>query len=418
MARSERLRRRWAGIAVMVAVVGGLATFPIGGAVADAHDPVPVTVPHGVLQLHLGADGNYFRYPPNGSGTDQSISVSAKCVVSLETTPHQYVALSARGGITALGGVTEPTDGVAANVGFNPYGLGTKYSEGKGTSCGRVDSDQSLTLSLAGSLQGKVITAAQLDVEGKFNVVVQADLFRAGQYVDTIYLSDPDFSDNGPDAGARDNTRWEIATDFDAETSIPEPFDTMVLTPKDRVGSFSLEGGADGTPAADPLLEGAPAGTLDSLFEISTYYGDQLDCDEQITTSGEGITFTITRVDIGDCTADVPYNVTFSRSGTEQTATLEKDEAIVDAQAAEFLVDIVWAPEPAVTPIPATRITLPGGTETEVAWCNPGPSLSGSFPWCLTGQSAEIYGSQTAPSNQMQVTDHFYGYKDPAFSRR
>jgi hypothetical protein len=301
-------------------------------------------------------------------------------------------------------------------VGFNPYGIGAKYSEGKGTSCGRVDADQSLTLSLAGSLQGKVVTAAQLDIEGKFNVVVQADLFRAGQYVDTIYLSDPDFSDNGPDAGARDNTRWLITTDFDAETDVPEPFDTMVLTPKDRIGSFSLEGGADGTPAAEaPLV----SGTLDSLFEISTYYGDQLDCGETPPpTTDQGITFTITRLDVGACSADVPYNVTFSRSGTEQTATLEKDEAVVDAQAAEFLVDIVWAPEPAQTPVPATLITLPGGTPTEVEWCNPGPSLSGSFPWCLTGQSAEMYGSQTFPNNQMQVTDRFYGYRDPAFSRR
>lgn len=404
MSRTHAWRRRWTGIAVTAAVVAGLATFPGGGAVAAPDDDPPVTVPQGVLRLHLGADGNRFIY----NGGNQNISVSGKCVVSLGASP-KFVALSAKGGITAS------SDGVAADVGFFPYGLGAKHSEGKGTSCGRVDADQSLTLSLAGTLDGKVVSAAQLDVEGKFNVVVHADLYRDGQPVGTAELSNPAFSDNGPDSGARDNVRWEIATDLDPETLAPEPFDTIVLTPKDQVGSFSLEGGADGTPASEePLV----AGTLDSLFEISTFYGDQLDCNERITSTGEGITFTIERIDVGACTQDVPYNVTFSRNGTDQDVLLEKDESIVDGQQAEFLVDIVWAPEPAETPVPATLITLPGGSPTEVEWCNPGPALSSSFPWCLTAQESELFGTETAPDNEMQVTDHFYGKLDPAFSRR
>lgn len=406
MSRTHAWRRRWTGMAVTAAVVAGLATFPGGGAVAADNDP-PVTVTEGVLQLHLGADGNKFIY-----GDDvQSISVSGKCVVSLGANPS-FVSLSAKGGITGSSG------GVAAEVGFAPYGIGSKYSEGKGTSCGRVDADQSLTLSLAGSLAGKVITEAQLDIEGKFNVVVQADLYRGGQHLDTVFLSNPAFSDNGPDSGARDNVRWVITTDLDAGPA-PEPFDTIVLSPRDRVGSFSLEGGADGTPAAEVPL----ANTLDSLFEISTFYGDQLDCDEQITSSGEGITFTITRIHVGDCTADVPYNVTFSRNGTEQIANLQKDESIVDDQEAEFLVDILWAPEPAQNPVPATEITLPGEDPTVPDWCNPAPppsdyELPGSFPWCLTAEKTVVYGSDGDPDQMMQHEDHFYGKFDPAFSRR
>ena len=412
MARSTALRQRWAGLVVAVAVVAGLATFTGGGAAAipDDNDP-PVVVPQGVLQLHLGSS-NYFRY--TGSTDDQTISVNTKCVVALEANPR-FVRMSARGAITDTA-----QDGVAANVGFNPYGLGAKYSEGKGTSCGRVDADQSLTLSLAGTLAGKVVTKAQLDIEGKFNVVVQADLYRAGQHVGMVRLSDPAFSDNGPDSGNRDNVRWVIATDLAAGTPAPEPFDTMVLTPKDRLGSFSLEGGADGTPAAaDPLV----AGTLDSLFEISTFYGDQLDCAETITSSGQGITFTITRLNIGSCTVDVPYDVTFSRNGTDQDVNLQKDESIVDGQLAEFLVDITWAPEPAQNPVPATEITLPGGNPTVPDWCNPGPppagyELPGSFPWCLTAQESAVFGSSDSdPDQVMQVTDHFYGKLDPAFSR-
>ncbi|HEU4527098.1 MAG TPA: hypothetical protein VFT80_04140 [Actinomycetota bacterium] len=404
MSRTHAWRRRWTGMAVTAAVVAGLATFPGGGAVAAPDNDPPVTVTEGFLQLHLGADGNEFIY-----GDDvQSISVSGKCVVSLGANPP-LVSLSAKGGITGTSG------GAAAEVGFAPYGIGSKYSEGKGTSCGRVDSDQSLTLSLAGNLAGKVITEAQLDIEGKFNVAVQADLFRAGQPVGRVVLSDANFSDNGPDAGARDNAREVIVTDVDPQTPTPEPFDTMVLSPVDRVGSFSLEGGADGTPAAeDPLLPD----TLDSLFEISTYYGDQLDCAETITDSGSGITFTITRLNVGECTVDVPFNVTFSRNGTAQDVFLAKDESIVDAQEAEFTVDIIWAPEPAETPVPATLITLPGGSPTEVEWCNPGPALSSTFPWCLTAQESVLFGTETAPNNEMQVTDHFYGKFDPAFSRR
>jgi hypothetical protein len=409
---SSAARRRWTGVAVAAAVVASLATFSGGGAAAipDDNDP-PVITPEGVLQLHLGTS-NYFRYP---GSADQSISVNTKCVVALEANPR-FVRMSAAGGIT-----DEDTDGVAANVGFNPYGLGAKYSEGKGTSCGRVDADQSLTLALAGTLQGKVVTKAQLDIEGKFNVVVQADLFRAGQHVGMVRLADPAFSDNGPDSGNRDNVRWLIETDMDPNTATkPEPFDSMVLTPKDRVGSFSLEGGADGTPAAaNPLLPN----TLDSLFEISTLFGDQLDCAETIASSGEGITFTITRIDVGECTVDVPYNVTFTRNGTEQIANLEKDESIVDGQFAEFLVDIVWAPEPAQNPVPATEITLPGGSATVPEWCNPGPppsdyELPTSFPWCLTAEETVVFGSDGDPDQTMQHSDHFYGKLDPAFSRR
>lgn len=411
MSRTQAWRRRWTGMAVTAAVVAGLATFPGGGAVAAPDNDPPVTVTEGVLQLHLGADGNKFIY-----GDDvQGISVSGKCVVSLGANPT-LVSLSAKGGITGTSG------GAAAEVGFAPYGIGSKYSEGKGTSCGRVDSDQSLTLSLAGNLAGKVITEAQLDIEGKFNVIVQADLYRAGQHVGLVHLSDPSFSDNGPDAGKKDNVRWVIETALTPSTGTPEPFDTIVLSPKDRVGSFSLEGGADGTPAVGEVgaPEGTPLveGTHDSLFEISTYYGDQLDCAEQITSTGEGITFTITRLNVGPCTVDVPYNVTFSRNGTDQDVFLAKDESIVDVQEAEFLVDIVWAPEPAETPVPATLITLPGGSPTEVEWCNPGPALSSAFPWCLTAQESILFGTETAPDNEMQVTDHFYGKFDPAFSRR
>ena len=59
MARSSGLRQRWAGLVVTVAVVAGLATFTGGGAAATPPDPTVVT--EGVLQLHLGADGNRFE---------------------------------------------------------------------------------------------------------------------------------------------------------------------------------------------------------------------------------------------------------------------------------------------------------------------------------------------------------------------
>lgn len=55
-------------------------------------------------------------------------------------------------------------------------------------------------------------------------------------------------------------------------------------------------------------------------------------------------------------------------------------------------------------------------------WCNPGPppsgyELPGSFPWCLTGRESAVFGSDSDPDQVMQVTDHFYGKLDPAFSR-
>ena len=109
--------------------------------------------------------------------------------------------------------------------------------------------------------------------------------------------------------------------------------------------------------------------------------------------------------------------MTFSRNGTDQDVLLEKDESIVDAQEAEFLVDIIWARAGRDAGVGDAHHP-PGASPTEVEWCNPGPAPPSSFPWCLTAQESVLFGTETAPNNEMQVTDHFYGKFDPAFSRR
>ncbi len=120
----------------------------------------------------------------------------------------------------ALAFTTAPS---GSKLGLVADGLGVKInSEGNGQSCGRADGTaQVLTLALAGPVADREIDFAELDIEGKFNAQVRAELYLDGVLMHTEDLPTGSRSDSGPDSGDNDNYRWRLP----AEGSGPVLFD-------------------------------------------------------------------------------------------------------------------------------------------------------------------------------------------------
>lgn len=347
-----------------------------------------------VVHLHLGNDGEYVRFqPPSSSGqppTQQAIT-SKKCVATmpplLKVTP-------------------QPPAGA---VGLFDHGIGVSVAgEGSGTPCGRADGpSQALTLSLGGPLAGKLISFAELDIEGKFNVTVLARAFQGTTLVGTAQLKTGTNSDSGPDSGDGDNYRWRI-----------EPsgtFDTLMLSvdPTTPGGAFSLEGGADGT-TPDPL--GTALGTNDSLFQLADFTG-VLDCGQTAPTVGGSGTpaATLARGQNDSC-QKIPFLLRTFDNGGAQSVLLEK--LLGNQVGANFTMTIVWDPEPAANPLQTTKIDYDGdgaNPPQSVVWC--GGTVGAPIPvpgqaWCLTNQQATLAGG-----GKVQLTERYFGFGDPRWAR-
>jgi hypothetical protein len=367
----------------------GAALLP--GAVASGSASAPVITGGGVVQLHLGNDAEYVKFlPPGTSGqpTQQAIT-SKKCIATvpapLKVTPS------------------------AGSVGLFDHSIGVSVAgEGNGTPCGRADGlSQSLTLSLSGPLAGKLISFAELDIEGKFNVTVLGRAYRGTTLVGTDRLETGTSSDSGPDSSDGDNYRWRFAP--------TSPFDTLVLSvdPSTPTGSFSLEGGADGTA---PESLGATLGTSDSLFQLADFTG-VLDCGETAPTVGGSGTpaATLVRGQNASC-EKIPYLLRTANDGGEQSVLLDK--VLGNQNGANFTMTIVWAPEPATNPLLATTIDYdgPGGNmPTNVVWCGGTTAAPVPVPgqaWCLTSQQATLVGGGEA-----QLKESYFGFGDPRWAR-
>jgi hypothetical protein len=378
------------GAVVLIAAV-------LSAASASGAGSAPPTIGGGgVVQLHLGNDGEYVKFqPPSSSGqlpTQQAIT-SKKCVATLPS-------------LLKITPQPAPPEGA---VGLFDHGIGVSTSgEGTGTPCGRVDGpSQALTLSLAGPLAGKLISFAELDIEGKFNVTVLARAFEGTTLVGTALLKTGTNSDSGPDSGDGDNYRWRIEP--------RGPFDTLVLSvdPSTPGGAFSLEGGADGT-APDPL--GTVLGTNDSLFQLEGFTG-VLDCGQTAPTVG-GSGSPAATLARGQNTAcqKVSYLLRTADNGGVQSVLLEK--VLGDQLRANFTMTIVWDPEPASNPLRATKIDYDGdggNPPQPVVWC--GGTTDAPIPvtgqaWCLTSQQAALAGG-----GKVQLTERFFGFGDPRWAR-
>ncbi|MGZ3387720.1 MAG: hypothetical protein ACXVB5_22850, partial [Isosphaeraceae bacterium] len=170
----------------------------------------------GYLNLHFPDDStaaSFTQYATQSSSTPlagpQSITPDSKCLVS-QGTPNLAT-------VTAGGGSVG-----AETSGQKFIGLGVKGKGSTGTNCGRVEPGESLTITLGTGLKttngdpagsGLVVTAAELDIDGKGNAVVTANLYRAGTVPRVGYAllaTSAPSGDSGPDATSGDNFAFPI----------------------------------------------------------------------------------------------------------------------------------------------------------------------------------------------------------------
>jgi hypothetical protein len=419
----------FAGVLIMGFLVGP-ANVAVGqtGAESIADDA-------GTLLLELGAT-DQFRYvgPPDAPGVAlQGISDTA-CKVSLTgTTLMSLTALPAKGSAGLF------DDGIGVQVKGGGAG-------GNGQPCGRADGpSEGLVFALAGELIGeKEISRAEIDLEGKFGVTVEATLKLDGAVVasptagcDTDGVNGDDLprgndcvkatgelSDSGPDSTDGDNYRWIIDPGADMVADVL--FDEIVFTvsPSTPDGAFSIEGGADGTMAG-PLgaaFDGG-MGTEATLFNLVDVDGI-LDCNESATT-GNGETEPLATFTRGQdntavgkngepCTALIAYNLTSEAEGADQSVTFEFDTGEYPTWFGTF----VWTPEEASMPVEPTTVDgdvldwCAGFTGLQDEWGNDIPIMPGGADWCLIDQHTELLGD-----GLIQVTQTIYGETDPNFAR-
>ena len=391
-------------LSITVGALGAMAlvTAVLPGTIASGTSSATITG-GGVLRLHLDKDADYFRYQPptatGGAAVTQTITAT-NCVVR-QNVPPSLVTLT-------------PTPSTAA-VGLVEDGLGVKASnDGTGTPCGLVDgTGQALTLSLVNAagtaLRGKTIDFAELDIEGKFDVTVLARALLGGKQVWTGTLRTGNGSDSGPDSGDGDNYRWKID---------PPDFDQLVLTVDKSTpnGSFSLEGGEDGT-APEPGGVGASLNTSDTIFQLTDFTG-VIDCGETAPTVGGGDSplATFSRGQNPNCTP-IPYLL---RSEPDNAVFLQKNAS--GQPGANFLLEVTWEPEPLELPIPVTTIDYdgPGGAPpVEVIGCIGTPDAPQLPPdrdpvqkWCLAEQHWVLAGGEN-----IKLTETYFGAGDPRWAR-
>jgi hypothetical protein len=394
-------RRSGTAIGASLLSVSAVVALPGSTSPVQSPDVTTSSLPDGgVVRLHLGSS-DYFRFDaPDGSGgystgTPAPISVS-QCAATTS-------------GVMAID--VGPPNG---RLGLVADGLGVRVGgEGQGQPCGQVNgTGQSLSLAPTGPLAGMFMDRAELDIEGKFDATVRAELYRGSELARVETLDTGALSDSGPDSGTNDNYRWALPAPDEA----PLLFDRLLLRvdPSTPSGGFSLAGGAEGTPPAPGGL-GEMLGTSDSLFHLVGADG-VLDCGDQASTGGPGVpSATVERLENveGDPTDCVPvvYALDSGVEGETQFVFLGKDLSAQAQFRPAFTWTIGWLPEAATYPVVRiTRIDTGSGPEP-VVWCGgtpDAPELPPGELWCLSSQTVV-----TAGTGLIQVTERFYGAGDP-----
>jgi hypothetical protein len=390
-------------IAIGASLVSVSALVALPGSTSPVQSPGVTTssLPDGgVVRLHLGPS-DYFRFDaPDGSGgytpgTPAPISV-AQCAA------------------TTSGVMAVQVGPASGHLGLVADGLGVRVGgEGQGQRCGQVNgTGESLSLTLTGSLGGMFMDRTELDIEGKFDATVRAELYQGSELAGVETLDTGVLSDSGPDSGTDDNYRWVIP----APDAAPVLFDRLLLRvdPSTPNGGFSLAGGAEGTAPAPGGL-GETLGTSDSLFHLVGADGE-LDCGDQASTDAAGApSATVERLDNvdgdpDDCEA-VVYALDSGLEGETQFVFLGKDLAAQAQLRPAFRLTIEWLPEAATYPVVRTTQLDTGSGPEPAVWCGgtpDAPELPLDKLWCLSRQTVVSAGT-----GLIQVTEGFYGAGDP-----
>lgn len=259
----KALRSKWGLLALVAAMVVGMATIPAVG----EHSPESSEI----LRLHMGADGNYFQHEAADGSVIKTESFS----------PQSNCRLNVDNELVTLSGSSSP--------GYHNQSIGVRGSGGNGVPCSRVDSSESLTVSLNGALTA---LAVELDLELKGTTEVLIELSNgetytlnsgggeSGSAAVTLDSSNTTAncrgaSDSGPDSGPNDNCRVTVHPD--------SAFTSITFTPS--AGEMSLEGGGDFYPY-DPAN--------DTIFYLETWDG-VLDCGDTASDDQGGTDVSIKR---------------------------------------------------------------------------------------------------------------------------
>ena len=209
-------------------------------------------------------------------GSPQTLATAADCGVNQGTAASRFLTFQGATG-------TSFSEGLAS---YQSGSIGVKEKK-SGTSCYQVNStSESLRLGLGAgvsSLLGStaVASSAFLDLELKQSARILATVSLGGVTKGTYELQSGSTiglprlpgtttapftcnnpADSGPDSGINDNCRWPISVPSWTGTDDGVFFDTITL--KAVAGSFSLEGGGDGT-----VLPQSPTTTPNaSILEI------------------------------------------------------------------------------------------------------------------------------------------------------
>lgn len=429
--RSDRTRKATAlmvtGLVALTVAV--LATFAPPGA-AQGQSVSTSTLPDaGVLRLRTGTENHFRLEPTSGSAVTQTWT-SPGCkvqptqppgatLVALSSTPHNRSYPGFFGGSLGVG----------------------SSSEGNGQPCGRIDPNQTLTLSLvqsAGSaLAGRFIDYAELDIEGKFGAT-----YRITGYVGSTEMLSQTYATTGPDSGpdSGDGDNFRIRFPKTGKTVMNK----LVISIVGSKGAVSLEGGSDGTTPCDgsdansagcadfslgQSLDGGE-GTTDSLFHLVEVDG-LLDCGQTVTQGGNGTpSSSLERLPnaSGSCTA-IPYNLDSSvvncPPNSLQCIFLQKD---LLGQLARFYWTVTWTPEPGQYQESETEFDFGEGFRPlqqclKDADADGFPELpptasttdpaDATDPWCVVSTSAAL----DVDTGLTTVTEKYFGVADPTGRR-
>jgi hypothetical protein len=416
----------------------------------------PSVDPTGWLSLQTGMSSQV-TYHDAGTGApatlSQSLSPGNNCGIDqVSGATNRYLTFA--GSLT--GPDTTPSESLAS---YQNGSIGVKEKK-SGTSCVRVDSpNEVLDLKLGKALPaGTVASSAFLDLELKQSARIIATAKLGGQKVATFELQsgasigpkDPTAdvtqecsgsADSGPDSGTSDNCRWALSTP--SWLSTPDDgiyFDELVMEAVN--GSFSLEGGADGT--YDPAVLTLPAGESSAVLDgsIVEVVDQSLLCGDKTTTvlgAGDAPDATVTRLGNADgstCTG-LPYALdTGVKDGFGYAQFLKP---LNNQATAQFIWDLRWTlPENTAqrtTALQDLKIDYETGeTPTVLQWCpeslydsttgtfkgavksSPDPAPNGTWTSGVTDQSS-LDGMQFAciiyreaeperPSTSNEVRSH------------
>jgi hypothetical protein len=350
------------------------------------------------IAIQTGTPSQITLNGPSGQvGAAQTLAPATNCGMNQGVASSRYVTFKG-----STGGTFD--EGLAS---YQVGSIGVKEKK-SGTSCYRVDSatteslDLQLGAALTGSSGGKAIaSSAFLDLEMKQSARILATAKLGGKTKATFEVqsgatvglpgiaSTPPSkctgsADSGPDSGTGDNCRWAISMPSWLGADDGIFFDELVL--KAVSGSFSLEGGADGSYS--------PAGVAPVDASIIEVTDAVLNCGQKtqtIAAAGDAPQVYVTRLGNLDATPCelVPYTI---QNGPGFAQFLKPLGSQVTAQ---FVWDIIWSFDhtTSTTRLPEVTIDYESGAPenpTTLGWCpNPQYDTTGTFTGLAGGPGAD-----------------------------